>query len=566
MPSLLLKLLPLLLILTLAACGDDSDSDSSPDTGGGGGGEPVTGSSGLGIGTGSGIEFLEGKIEAGSSTLSEGGNTLLTVNIVDLNDDNILFTQEPVSVTFTSQCLNATDPESILDGPLERSTNNGTVSVRYEAESCVDTDTVTATAELNGKPIGQANIVLSIVERTQAGSLSASTPVPMSLSPINLQSENRRSESNVVFTVRDRAGNRVDAGQLVTFSLNQQIEGELAESVPRLVRSSDTTDASGEVVAQVEAGTNNAVVIVTATVTLDGGKAISTSSQQISVNEQLPVQTSLSVAAENFKPNAWFLDGERVSITVRAADRNGVAVSGAVVNFVTNGGAIEGDCILEDGECSVEWRSQNPRPADGRVTILARTVGEDSFKGSGDFQEGYDLEDQRGEPFLDISWTRNFDSAEDVFFDQNNNDVWDGPDGVYVGSACPMGADFCRRDTKSIWSNLTGLWMTSDILDIEFVAGTEDNQFCARVSGIIPGDRSTPPPVGTTILFTASDGAILADPDNSDFEVDNRAIGNRDQPYVKECVIASGDGTLTVRAEGETSRPFSRSTDVGTGP
>lgn len=566
MPPLLIKLTPLLLILALAACGDDSDSDSSTgtDTGSGDEQQPVTSDAGLAIGAGSGGDFQDGEIQASSTNVISGGSTELTFNIVDSNNGNVLFTEESVSITFASGCLDATPDRSSLNGPLSFSESSGTVTVSYTADDCSGTDTVSVSAALDGETIGQAVINLSIVEPVQAQTLSVATPQPQSLSPLNLQSDARPSVSDVVFTVRDRDGNGAE-GLPVTFSLNQRLDGELAEGLPRLASSSVTTNEAGEAVAQVQAGRNNAVVTVTATVTLEDGSVGSTTSLSISVNEQLPVQTNLSISAETFTPDAYNEDGIEVPITIRASDRNNVLVSGQIVNFVTSAGAIQGECILENGACSVDWVSQQNRPADGRVTIMARTVGEDDFfdsSGSGEFQSTDVPLGQRGEPFLNIDWTGEFNPAEDVFFDQNNNREWDGPDGVYVGSACPEGADFCRRDTKSIWTSLIGFWMASNVLEVT-LESLGDDLFCARVSGVT-GGGNTAPPEGTSIDFSVADGASFVGPaDLTSFEVDGSPLL---EPFVEQCVEVVNNGTLSVSAGGDNSLTVSDRIDVGTGP
>ncbi|TVP54478.1 MAG: hypothetical protein EA349_11460, partial [Halomonadaceae bacterium] len=191
MPPLFLKLTPLLLVLALAACGDsDSDSSSDPAPGNGGGNEqpPVTGNTGLAIGSGYGNDFQEGEIQASSTNVIRGGTTELTFNIVDSNNGNLPFTEEPVNITFSSGCLNDSPARSSLDGSLSFSESSGTVTVSYSADTCSGTDVVSVSAALNGEIIGQPVINLSIIEPVQAQTLSVSTPEPQSLSPINLQS------------------------------------------------------------------------------------------------------------------------------------------------------------------------------------------------------------------------------------------------------------------------------------------------------------------------------------------------------------------------------------------
>ena len=67
-------------------------------------------------------------------------------------------------------------------------------------------------------------------------------------------------------------------------------------------------------------------------------------------------------------------------ITAMLADRNSNSVpDGTVVNFVAEGGKVDGSCKTVDGQCSVTLRTQNPRPSNGRVTVLAYVEGDKSY-------------------------------------------------------------------------------------------------------------------------------------------------------------------------------------------
>jgi len=82
----------------------------------------------------------------------------------------------------------------------------------------------------------------------------------------------------------------------------------------------------------------------------------------------------------------WNLDGITAKVTVRLSDRyNNPVPDNTAVTLHTEGGQIGGSCLTATtllngaGVCSVTFVSQNPRPADGRITILATAIGEESF-------------------------------------------------------------------------------------------------------------------------------------------------------------------------------------------
>ena len=94
--------------------------------------------------------------------------------------------------------------------------------------------------------------------------------------------------------------------------------------------------------------------------------------------------------------------------------------AGTSINFVTEGGQVEAikRTSLVNGIAltSAQFVSANPRPEDGRVTVTAYSLGEESFVD----QNGNNIWD-KGEPFQDlgnIHKDRNFDGAYDKTVDE----------------------------------------------------------------------------------------------------------------------------------------------------
>lgn len=139
------------------------------------------------------------------------------------------------------------------------------------------------------------------------------------------------------------------------------------------------TDANGFAQTVVKASTIPTPVRVTATIA-GTAPAISTQSDQLTVTTAIPTQKNISLSMETLNPETWSIDGVTVPVTVRLAERfNNPVPNGTAVTFTAEGGSIGGSCTITDGVCSVNWVSQNYRPADGRVTIMASASGEESF-------------------------------------------------------------------------------------------------------------------------------------------------------------------------------------------
>lgn len=140
-----------------------------------------------------------------------------------------------------------------------------------------------------------------------------------------------------------------------------------------LTATSGTTDASGNVTVAVNSGTQPTTVRIVATVQ---GTAISALSDTVTVTTGQPVQTAFSLSAEKWYVEGLNIDNVTNKVTALLADSFGGAVAdGTQVVFTTNGGAIVGTggamCLTVNGGCSVTWRSQNPRPTGGVVTVTA---------------------------------------------------------------------------------------------------------------------------------------------------------------------------------------------------
>ena len=523
------------LSILLAACGGDDSSSSLAGTGSEGDGGSGDGSSGGGeqtvsleLGTGSGSGFQSGQMNASATNLSSGGSTRLEFNVVNASAGNSIYNSVETSVTISSLCQNA-----VFDTPI--TTTSGSFSTTYEA-GCAGTDTITA--RLPNGSTATANVNVAAPE---IGELEFLTVTPDSIALSGSSTSGRPRVSDVTFQLNDKNGNPITTGEGIAFTLSTTVGGI------SLSQASTETDENGVASTRVNAGTVATVVSVTATYTPDTGPVIQTTSAPISISATIPDQDSFSLSVEeNFLPNARNYDGVSVPITIRAADRNNNRISDAVVNFVTNSGSVQSECILQDGACSIEWISQNPRADDGVALILARTVGEESFRdlnSDGKYVQSEDdfnvAQNDLGEAFLDRNRNGNFDSGEE-YFDYNSNGQYDPANGIYNGTAC-TDTSGVECTTSLLEITRTGkLFLASDNIQITFTTTVQPGQVCAEIAGVFTNDSGAtiegPPPGGTDIAFSTTNGSVVAP---SSF---SSPTSYRETP-VERCVTVEGDGT-----------------------
>lgn len=406
-----------LISLLLSACG----GSGSPMNGNTGGGGDVDTTSAQKIGAGSGGEFKEGLIGVTNdvTALSAGGSTTLTVYVVSSTNTPVTAT---TTVSFISSCI-AANKAIIKDaaGQIASSvpTVNGRATMTYTANGCVGEDKVTASASLGGVT-EYANVDLDI-EAGTVGSIQFDSATPDSIS---LKGSGGNETSIVRFRVVDGNGAPIE-NTSVTFTMSTTAGGL------SLSPSTALSDSEGYVSTTINSGTVPTDVNVTATV---NGSSISTSSLILKVSTGVPVQRSASLSATIFNPRGGDRDGEEVEVTMRMADDFGnPVVDDTTVTFWTEGGVIGPNCTTEDGACTVVWKSQEERPIDGRVTVLAFTSGNESFvdaNTNGQYDAGETFTDM-GEAYRDDNEDRYSLNDENGYTPDNDRSGYT-PDELYV--------------------------------------------------------------------------------------------------------------------------------------
>ncbi len=475
------------------------------------------------IGYGFDSSFVEGEIgvSIGSATLSPGGSTNLTVNIVSSTQT---LASAPTQITFNSPCI--ASGEAKLTNSSGGTTSNvvssnfGEATITYTANGCSGNDQVTATAVINGLQ-ANARTTLNIASDT----VLAVKAIDTELSQISLKGTGGQETAVVSFLVSGTTGAPIK-NIVVDFSLSTETNGASLGGLA-LVNSSATSDKNGVVSTTVQAGNVATSVVVTAKAR---DTNIATQSKKLIVSTGIPDQDSITLGADDRFPMGWDHSGTESIFTVRLADAfNNPVSDGTAVSFTTEGGSIDDACTTVKGACSVVWRSQNPRPirnspnnsvdrllclnagglsyvADydtcakeraGRTTVLAHAIGNESFidtNGNGLYDFGVDIfkthddypdgnpECDKNAPLTSLAKLSNSprlacDDLIEAYVDRNENGMHDNDEpfvdldldggyslenGIYNGILCRDNDPNCTNKEKITIRQDSTLIMVSD--------------------------------------------------------------------------------------------------------
>ena len=240
-------------------------------------------------------------------------------------------------------------------------TKTGATTVSVAASVSGQTITAVKTLEITNAP-ARGGVVID--PQTLASSINFVSTDPADKSIVLAGSGgNGRTETAILtFRVVDKNNTPVK-GVLVDFVVNPSTDVIL--NIPQ-----STTGADGVVVTSVSSKSVPTSVVVQATV---NGKTITTQSDQLKVTTGLGVQAGFEILPLVYNLDGA-LSGDSTDITARLVDVNSNPVAdGVPVVFVATGGKIgtssAGGCNTVNGACTVKFEVQEPRPADGIVTI-----------------------------------------------------------------------------------------------------------------------------------------------------------------------------------------------------
>jgi len=345
------------------------------------------------------------------TTLPPNGETTLTVRLSDAAIGT------PVAVALTSAC--ATAGHGTLTPPTGVTTTTGVATFRFRDNSCGSFQTRdTYQASISGNTSTQT---LNLpVGAPAAQSIQASSTTTQT---IYLKGSGYTEFANVTFRLVDASGNGVP-NQAIDLTANIWSGGLTLDGVTQTTLTKNT-DNNGDVVVRVNSGTVPTPVRVLAA--LHSNPSISTVSSALSIAVGLPSQINFSLAQAAPNIEGLELNGTENSYTVIASDRMGNPVpDGTAINFVTEGGQVVSNVFTAKdangiAKATAKFNTADPRPRDGRVTIVAYALGEESFvdtNGNNVYDAGEDFQDL-GAVFLDRLYN-NFFNTTDQFIKQDD--------------------------------------------------------------------------------------------------------------------------------------------------
>jgi hypothetical protein len=429
-------------------------------------------------------------ITAGSTALASGGNTSLSVTA---NVNGSPATSTPVNVSFGTSC------GRINGGGTSASTTtngSGVAGATYTAvaqDGSLCSGTVTITASAPGATAQTVNLTVA------AATANAITYAGASPTQIFVQGTGAFEQS--ILTFRVLSGTTALANQSVTFSLVTNPGGVGLNAAGSTAPVTVTTDANGDARVNVFSGTIPGPVQVRAE--LANNASVFVLSSNFTVASGPPSQRFMSLSVSTFNIEAAETDGISTTLTVRLADRQGNAVqNGTVVNFTAEGGQVGSSCqtVIVGGisSCQVTFTSQNPRPVDGRVSVLAYTNGTKDY--------------------VDVNGNNTFDAGDtlvnigDPYRDDNENGVFDAGEFVITrggSAACasagepfPSRANTCDALLATTVRQQTVILFSSSNPDLFNVTATTSSVNFELGSRPYP---LLPMPLGTTVAASVND-------------------------------------------------------------
>lgn len=405
-------------------------------------------------------------LNLGSIPLAAFGNRPISVKTT-INGQPAINTS--VQITFNASCGVVSPATVTTDG-------TGSASTTYTASlaTCAGTNVSVSASAAGAAPVSGTIAV--------AGSIATNVQF-VSTKPqlIYLKESVGTTQAQVTFKVVDSSGNPLQNKKL-RLSLSNKATGVSLNTVGNTEPVDFTTNNLGLVSAAVFSGTVPTSLNVKATL-LDINDAttnVFSNSNLLTVASGRPTQRSLSLALGKLSIEGLNRDGEITTVTLSMADRQGNPVPpGTQVNFVSESGVLlpavcfvppvvpetDSSPAIPTSSCTVTIRSQGTRTANGRVSILAYTVGEEDFV------------DKNGNNIFD-----NNDTFTDLgrAFRDDNGQAAGGANGIYDfgefqvprEGTSPCNAAGCAGD---------GVWGAADVrkqATIVFASGE------ARIAGV----------------------------------------------------------------------------------
>ena len=342
-------------------------------------------------------------LRVGSATLASGGNTSVAVTALL---GGVPASGTPVTVSFSASC------GRINNGVANATTSGSGVATAVYTAVQPDGAPCSGVTTLTANTAGASAVSTTVT--VAAPVANAITFVSAAPQQVFIAGSGAVEQAQLTFKVFSSSLAPI-ANQAVEFRIVTN-PGDVGLSASGSVAPvTGNTDSNGEVTVSIFAGTIPGPVKVRASLP---NTSVFAESQNITVASGPPAQSSLSLSVETFNIEGANLDGTRTRLTARVADRQGNAVEdGTVVNFTAEGGQVERSCATARANnissCSVVFETQDPRPVDGRVSVLAYTEGTKDYidkNGNNRFDSGII------DTLLDIG---------DAYRDDNENGIYE---------------------------------------------------------------------------------------------------------------------------------------------
>ena len=471
-------------------------------------------------------------ITVGSNSLASGGQTPISLKVTD-QAGTVL---SGVLINLNSSCGQI--PEQVT------SDSEGMVEAVFKAIN-LDTTLCSGNVRISATTGNSTQSTTVIVASAEATSIIY-TSSDVSL---GIRGSGSSSTGQAEFTVY--SGATTLANEQVRVSLEKSPFGLTFGPNRNQQSYVTTTDASGQVVVPIFPGTTPGPVEIE--VSLVDDPLINALSKNITVASSRVTQTGLSLSWEKNVLD-WSLDGDSSEINARMVDRNGNAVpDGTVINFTAEGGKVTSSCATNDGLCSVTFSTQNPRPGDGRVSILAVAEGEKDYIDMNEnnaWDEGVDiLVHNIGDTFRDDNESGEFEIGEFTYpLTTGTSNQCENNLDRYINLKFPSLSDLKKRQYESRYINefvspnkantcntdldtvvrYQGITLLSNSNDARFTVGSLDQggNFTVRTpQAIFSSDTLisfrvnsggfydlNPMPSGTTISGSATDNTDTSAP------------------------------------------------------
>ncbi|GAF61970.1 hypothetical protein JCM18903_2014 [Psychrobacter sp. JCM 18903] len=377
------------------------------------------------------------EITVGSSSLASGGQTPISLKVTNEAGDVL----SGVLVNLNSSCGQI--PEQVT------SDSEGMIKAVFKAIN-LDTTLCSGPVSMSARTGNKTKSTTVTVASAEATSIIY-TSNDISL---GIRGSGSSSTGQAEFTVY--SGSTTLANEQVRVSLEKSPLGLTFGPNRNQQSYVATTDASGQIIVPIFPGTTPGPVEIE--VSLVDDPLINALSKNITVASSRVTQTGLSLSWEKNVLD-WSYDGDSTQINARMVDRNGNKVpDGTVINFTAEGGKVTSSCATVDGNCDVTFTTQNPRPGDGRVSILAVAEGEKDYIDMNEnnaWDEGVDiLVHNIGDTFRDDNESGDFQIGEFTYpLTTGASNACENNIDKYINLKFPSLSDLKKRQYESRYIN-----------------------------------------------------------------------------------------------------------------